>query len=164
MQTLLPGVIPANHSAASVQAKGQKTRAICGRKCFALLSKSDPLGLLPKMLSGTLQTASTSFAMTWKVKATPSGRLLFQLAPLDRPNKESGYGWWRTLRASESAEPWKQVDARRSRMRSEGDVQTGNLYGLTQELQKAEGLDTGRVNPEWAEWFQGYPPGWTKTE
>lgn len=162
--SLLPEDTHANHSAASVRDSEKKTRDTSGRRCLGLLHRRDPLGSLLKMLIDTLPTDLTPYSLIWKPKATPQGRLLFQLALLERPTSATGYGWWRTPRAGESSEPWKKVDARRQRMRDAGDSRTGNLYGLTQEAQKADGAEDGALSPEFTGWIMGYPTGWTEIE
>jgi len=56
------------------------TPAISGRKCLELSGNSGPLGLLEKTLLGSSNWAWTKYSLTWKAKATPQGRLIFQLA------------------------------------------------------------------------------------
>ena len=79
--TSSPEAIPANPSHSPASKKALKTIATSGRQCLSLLSKKDPLLLLAKMLLVTSRWGSTRCFLTWKVKATPQGRLLFQLAP-----------------------------------------------------------------------------------
>lgn len=47
-------------------------------------------------------------------------------------------------------------------MRENGDNRTGNLYKLTHEAQKLDGVTDGVLSPEFVEWMMGYPPGWTE--
>jgi hypothetical protein len=54
---------------------------ISGRSLFPLLRDSDPLGAFSKMCMGTSLWGSMTYSMTWKAKATPRGRLFFQLSP-----------------------------------------------------------------------------------
>jgi hypothetical protein len=49
-------------------------------------------------------------------------------------------------------------------MREAGDTQTGDLYGTTQQAQIADGVENGHLIPEFVEWLQGYPEGWTRLE
>jgi hypothetical protein len=49
-------------------------------------------------------------------------------------------------------------------MRQAGDNKTGDLYGLTQQAQIVDGVESGHLTPEFVEWLQGYPPGWTKLD
>ena len=79
--TSSPEAIPASPSHSPASKKALKTIATSGRQCLSLLSKKDPLLLLAKTLLVTSRWGSTKCFLTWKVKATPQGRLLFQLAP-----------------------------------------------------------------------------------
>lgn len=72
--------IPANRSASQVSAKERKMIGTSGRTSAELLHKKDPLGAFSKMFMATSQWGSTKCCLTWKPKATPQGRLLFQLA------------------------------------------------------------------------------------
>jgi len=71
----------ASPSAKLGSAKAQRMTAISGRRCYELLSKRDPLGCLLKTWLVTSRWVSTRCWLTWKPKATPAGRLLFQLVP-----------------------------------------------------------------------------------
>ena len=55
--------------------------ATSGRKCSELLVRPGPVGSLVKMLLESSTWHSTRCLLTWKAKATKSGRLLFQLRP-----------------------------------------------------------------------------------
>ena len=56
------------------------TPAISGQRCLELSGNSGPLGLLERTLLGSSNWAWTKYSLTWKAKATPQGRLIFQLA------------------------------------------------------------------------------------
>ena len=58
------------------------TPATSGRKCLDLSGNADRLGLLEKTLLDSSTWAWTRYSLTWKAKATPQGRLIFQLARL----------------------------------------------------------------------------------
>ena len=70
-----------NHSVSPDLEKEKKTTDTSGRSCLKLLHAKDPLGSFAKTFMVTLPWASTKCCLTWKVKATPQGRLLFQLVP-----------------------------------------------------------------------------------
>lgn len=61
--------------------EARKMTVRSGRKCSALLKRSDRIGCLAKMCLESSVWNSMSCFLTWKVKATPRRRLLFQLAP-----------------------------------------------------------------------------------
>ena len=76
--------------------KAQKTTATSGRLSLELLHKKDRLGAFSKTFMVTSQWVSTKCSLTWKAKATPQGRLLFQLAVSMLPIKETDSGLWAT--------------------------------------------------------------------
>ena len=82
----------ANPSALQEEKKARKTLDTSGRTCLKLLSTKDPLTRLSKMLVASSMWHSTRCVLSWKAKATPQGRLYFQLlASTPRTkDKESG--------------------------------------------------------------------------
>ena len=86
----------ANLSLSQVIKKVSKIRDTSGQKCLDLSKSSDRLGLLEKTLVDTLNSVSTPYSRTWRVKVTPQGRLVFQLRASVRTTKESESGLWRT--------------------------------------------------------------------
>ena len=70
-----------------------------GRGCINLLHSKDPSLPFLKTLLVTLPWASIRSSMIWKVKTTPSQRLLFQLVSL-RPTSESDSGLLHTPSAT----------------------------------------------------------------
>ena len=90
----------ANHTVLQANKKGLTTIDISGQICLESLKKSNPPSLLQKM-SEELLTSKTAWyskqcALTWKVKASKSNRLLFQLQASVRPIKEKESGLWAT--------------------------------------------------------------------
>lgn len=79
---------PVSRSVSQVSAKDKRMTATSGRTSYKLLHKKDPLGAFSKMFMVTSHWASTKCFLTWKPKATPHGRLLYQLAPSMRPTEE----------------------------------------------------------------------------
>ena len=86
----------ANLSPSQVEKKVKKIQDTSGQKCLDLSKNSDRLGLLEKMLVDTLNSVSTPYSRTWKVKTTPQGRLVFQLLASVPNTKEKESGLWRT--------------------------------------------------------------------
>jgi len=112
----------------------QKMTVTSGLKCLGLSKSSGPLGSLEKMLLGTSIWGSTRCSLTWKQRATPQGRLLFQLAPsmLTTDGIESGLlhtptatanqmapsmnsGWWRTPAADQGGTPKALLEGKTTR-------------------------------------------------
>ena len=94
--TLFAGATPASPSAWQDSAVARKMKDISGRRCIALYEKSGRDGSLPKMLLAILASVSTKLPHRWKLKASPSGRLLFQLAPLAPRIDATDFGFWPT--------------------------------------------------------------------
>jgi hypothetical protein len=82
------------------------------------------------------------------VKATPSRRLLFQLAPSMPNTDETEFGLWPTPKGEVSGPDY----ARTNRPESGGD-DLATAVGRTKE--------SGSLNPAWVEWLMGYPTAWT---
>ena len=72
--------------------KARKPLDTCGRTFLKSLSSKDPLMSLSKMLVASSMWHSTRCALSWKVKATPQGRLYFQLHQSMPLTKEKEYG------------------------------------------------------------------------
>ena len=68
------------------------TPDISGLRCLGLSGNSGPLGLLERTLLGSSNWAWTKYSLTWKAKATPQGRLIFQLARLEPRTSDNGSG------------------------------------------------------------------------
>ena len=79
---------PASPSAMQGNSGRRLTTGISGRRCAKLLHARDPLGSLARMLLGSSRWHSTMCFLTWRVSATPRGRLLFRLLPSMRDTDE----------------------------------------------------------------------------
>ena len=86
----------ANLSPSQVEKKVKKIQDTSGQSILDLSKSAGQLGLLEKMLVDTLNSVSTPYSRTWKVKTTPQGRLVFQLLASVPNTKEKESGLWRT--------------------------------------------------------------------
>ena len=142
-QLYLPAGFLASHFPKPGSAEARKMTAISGRRCSELYTKPGPLGCLVRTLLESSRWNSTECFLTWKVKATPSKRLLFQLAP-SMPNiDETEFGLWPTATAQDAANNAGPSQSERN----------------TLPLNAAVG---GSLNPMWVELLMGFPAGWTK--
>ena len=73
--------IRANHFHLPGSEEAQKMTDISGLSFLPLLKASDPLFAFSKMFMGMSLWGSTKCYLTWRGKATPQGRSLFQLVP-----------------------------------------------------------------------------------
>lgn len=90
--TLFAEGTPASPLALPGDDKARKMTAISGRKLIGSWLSSGRLGSLERTLLGTSAWASTACFLTWTHKATPQGRLLFQLAPSVPRTDATGFG------------------------------------------------------------------------
>ena len=176
---------PASHLVRPGSDEARKMTVTSGRKYLPLCKQSDRLGAFSRMFLDTSVWASTKCFLTWKAKATPSNRLLFQLAPSMPRTDETGSGLWPTAVADDTGmrknkyaqggtplslavqqpQMWPTPDASDRGPRSADLVvnqstvrrrDSGQKRGM--DLQTAAG---GSLNPQWVEWLMGYPEGWT---
>ena len=157
------------------------TTVISGRKCSVLLKNQDRVSLWQKMLLGSSAWHSTRCFLTWKAKATPRGRLYFQLVPSTPSTDETGFGFWPTPNVSDKkgtardvshdvkrgylrgmVRLWPTPAAHEARLgyqdRSRG--KKGSQKSLTTEVIDDMGgrtSTTGQLSPLWTEWLMGYP-------
>ena len=87
---------PVNHSASLDVKKVSRIRDTFGHSILDLSKNSDRLGLLEKTLLDTLNSVSTPYLRTWRVKVTPQERLVFQLRASVQSTKEKESGLWAT--------------------------------------------------------------------
>ncbi len=79
--TLLPADSLASLSVSPGSDEARQMTAGSGLKCLESLRRSDRSGLLRRMLLGSSTWGSTIVYLTWRIAATLSNRILFQLVP-----------------------------------------------------------------------------------
>lgn len=90
--TLFAAASLVSHSPKRESSTLKTTPDISGQKCLELSGNSGPLGCVEKMLLDSCDWAWTKYSLTWKAKATPQGRLIFQLARQAHPTSDNDYG------------------------------------------------------------------------
>jgi len=135
------------------------------------------------MLLGTSVWGSTIRYLTWKVKDTPAGRLVFRLAVSRPDTKGKESGWWPTPDTQNYRDGTKLRNPEKQN-RSPGTrwgmslhhavamfptitrtdaMKGGSVSPRPQGMGLSETLG-GRISPDWAEALMGYPPGWTSLD
>ena len=151
------------------ESKPQRTTpAISGRKCLGLSKSADRLGLLEKTLLGSSNWAWTKYSLTWKTKATPQGRLIFQLARSAHRTSAKGSGlshtMWPTPRVSDTeGGVVKNVEMNNgsfSRRNKKGERWGVKLKDAVHHTDPTNG---GSLNPQWVAWLMGYPTEYLKS-
>lgn len=110
--------IPANRSASQAVKEAKKTKDISGLKCIDLYESAGLDGSFPRMLVDTLNSVSTRYSLHWRLKDTPSGRLLFQRALSTPRIKETGSGLWLTPTAVQADEHPDKMKKRMEKYRN----------------------------------------------
>ena len=88
-----PEAAPANHSALLESGEGPRTSATCGQSSIASFVPAGPLSSWESRLRQRLALAgSMELSVTWKVTATPAGRLLSRRVPRMRRIDVTGFG------------------------------------------------------------------------
>ena len=180
----------ANRSALPEIEEAKMMTDISGQKYLPLLKQSDPLGQFSKMFMATSLWVSTKCYLIWKGKTTPSGRLLFQLAPLTHPTEETEFGlsqkMWRTPDTGQGGTSGLLKEGKTHRengqpiqVRLVDQVNNPKLWptptvqdsknngGQSQHERNTKPLNAevgGSLNPQFVEWLMGYPEGWTDLE
>ncbi len=106
---------PASRSALPGSKEARAMTVSSGRQCSQLLPQSSQLGSLVKMLLVSSAWSSTACLLTWKAKATPQFRLLFQLSPSMPDTDEIESGLWQMPVADDS------VDREKGKFNSRGE-------------------------------------------
>lgn len=169
------GVLPGS-------AEARRMTATSGQRCLEWYAKPGPVGLLAKMLLGSSEWASMQCLLTWKPKATPCNRLLFQLAASVRNTDGIGFGLLPTPTVNGNHNrkglSEKSGDGLSTAIKNLLPTPTALDHkdssfppglGVTfrthcQSLCKTlkENGAAGRLNPEFVEVLMGYPRGWTE--
>ena len=105
-----PARAPANLSARQAEATGLLTSGTYGRRSSTSLTPDVlQLSWVSRLRARTDLLGSTLFTMTWKVRATPSGRLIAALRASGRRTSDSGYGLWPVTRANDGVTEMHQA-------------------------------------------------------
>lgn len=89
----------ASHSVQPGSDEARRMTVTSGLKCLELYKKSDPVGLLVRMLLESSRWRSTKCYLTWKASATPAKRSLFRLVPSMPRIEETAVPFWPTTTA-----------------------------------------------------------------
>ena len=128
--TCFPADSPASHSALPGSARAIRMTVRSGLKCSALLTKSDPVGLLVRTLLASPRWASTACYLTWKRRVTPAKQFYYQLLVSAPRTVGTDFGFLPTPTAclhndSEDVSGWLE---RRERVKL--TAQNGNGMGM----------------------------------
>jgi len=177
---------PVSRSPMPATSEEPTTPDISGRKCSELSGNSGPLGLLERTLLDSRDWAWTKYSLIWRPRATPRGRLIFQLARLAPRTSDSDSGLLHTPTAkanqtSPSMEtrgrgnwvsglwPTPTVSDHKGSgptvVRSDGKIRDDRLDYAVEQFWPTPDVGAakrhrlgGTLNPMWVAWLMGYPP------
>jgi hypothetical protein len=121
--------------------KAKKIQDTSGQTLLELSKSASPLGLLEKTLVDTLNSVSTPYSKTWRVKVTTQGHLLFQLHPLVHGTKGKDSGLLATPNTMDHLPPRSPESTKK--------LQEGHRKGRTKPSNLREQVDpaTMRMYP-----------------
>src|SRR5574343_767980 len=186
---LFPADFLANHLALPGNKRARMMTVTSGKKCLEWSMMLNRPSLLAKMLLVSSGWHSTRCYLTWKYRVTPQKRLLYQLAVKMRGIKEIGCRLLLTPTASDGIMSKKKTEnlfitengtvRLRNKAGSSSNAGLANqvLFLPTPTTQDAKNngsqsqqernslplnaIAGGKLNPQWVEWWMGYPIGWT---
>ena len=138
--------------------------AISGRKFFGLLTNAGRIGFCVKTLLATSQWGSTLCYLTWKARATPAGRLLFQLVPRMPRTGATESGLLPTPMTTDAKN--NGGPGMMNRNTPQLNAAAVMLATPTTEQGGARLRETvsGKLNADFVEAMMGFPVGWTLIE
>jgi hypothetical protein len=165
--------VPASHSAKPAMVTDSKILGTYG----LISTGSSASNALQSSLESRLEMqklGSTLFPLTWKGKATPSGRRYYQLVPLVRNTGGIASGLLPTPQARDFMPAHTAAYVTEKRRQGHGmanlnDFVAHEHLGLwpTPTASRRSGLQShgknailGVLNPQWVAWLMGYPTNW----
>ena len=139
----------ANLSVSQVEKKVKKSRDISGQSVLDLSKNVGRLGLLEKTLVDILNSVSTPYSRTWKVKVTPQGRLVFELRASVQTIKEKESGLWQTPTAVGIQERSHEALEKKMKKRLATGRKTVPPGSLTEQIKFSPNKDQ---LPNWNMW------------
>ena len=144
----LPGDSLANPTLLPGSEEAKKMTVHSGLKCLGLSRKSGPIGLLAKTLVGSSEWDSTIVFLTWKITATKSKRLLFQLVPSMPRTEGTGSGLLRTANRhirGKSGSVWRRKESHSAKTKWGATLQDSDCHATRhQAANDSEKMGTGQ--------------------
>lgn len=170
--------VPASHSPMLGKEKDLKMNGIFGRfgsTLFASAALQQCLG--NKLRQRLALNGSIWFKLTWKQRATPSGRLIYALRASAHPTSGNGYSSWVTPNTRD----WKDTSGQTMKAKNPDGSDRHRADQIPRQAQLLTGQEnpcrigtngkiltgshagmdaTGRYRPEHSRWVMGIPTAW----
>ena len=153
--TLFPVDSRASRSPSPGSAEAKTMTVTSGQKCSASYRNCGQLGSLVRMCLESSIWHSTRCLLTWKTKATPAKRSLFQLAVLMPRTDDTECAFWPTPKASATMGGCSGARKTLQRMADRGLI-------TEDERRSFSAGNGGKTNPAIIEWLMGYEQQFTK--
>ena len=131
-----------------------------GQKCCESFSRYDPDTFSWRTSQRCLIEGWERFLGGWPKQGLMLNGECLELPTLAATSRDTAYGLWPTLKASDGDQYSKNLDYFKRRAKVAPDLPV--IVGLT--TPPTGSGHYGRINPEFAEWLMGWPAGWTELE
>ena len=162
----------ASHTAQQGNDLERKMTATSGQRCLEQFEKFNQPTSWQKMFMASLIGEGDWYSMKcylkWRMKATKSHRLYFQLVVLGLTTSEKGFGFVPTPAAWDGKMYKVTLEAAQTRLHTQKGIGRQERGGLKKQMSWIHhailfyGFTKCTANPRFSMWLMGYPLNWTE--
>ena len=172
--TLFPVDFLANPFPWPESKRAKKTNGIYSRKCSELSPNLNLISLSVRMYLESSQLPLKRLSRVWSVKDINASCLILKLRLREHRTDESESSLWLSTLTSQSGTKVRSASWAKGKTPTPQEfirLYPTHRVGGSNEASKAgvkhgdlAAAVGGQLNPEWTEWFMGFPIGWTELE